>query len=471
LSPAGYRAYDRALSTLDFDTTPDNDSRMIMNSRLAMLYEILARIELPPDSEIPGDEEVAQSVLNQWTIPGTDITIQRIEKGPRAGEFLFSAWTVNRLHRFYRMVKHLPYRPDAAPGVYEASLRSKSSISYLEGPVRNRLKPIDTSSPRSTFDGFFDSVNRVYALVMEADAALKASSPTITRAEAREIEITALNLMQRAKATLDLSKVPRAIRDDVGIESVLQLKEIFDRMHLPHIESVPDMEMVKAERQRLSRTALGNTRPVRWRYPNTAIEIVEIMDGEQQGKFLFSANTVLHLNEFYEKVRDLSYRGDQYSQVALEYSSPETSKGFYEYYISTPGDLIPLDSFWGRLVEGLPGWFKTMYGGQTVWQWISLALSLSLGVLFLVALQRHPSASARQAFGCKSSLAAGLFQPDCHRDALFAFLDPGRYSQLNRVRAHGGAHLLDFGRVVLSGNRRPFSQQRHSGNHRCVAED
>jgi MscS family membrane protein len=39
--------------------------------------------------------------------------------------------------------------------------------------VRNRLKPVDTSSPRSTFDGFLDSVNRAYALVMETDAALK----------------------------------------------------------------------------------------------------------------------------------------------------------------------------------------------------------------------------------------------------------------------------------------------------------
>ena len=394
LSLAGYQAYNRASSTLDFSTTPDSDSRTIINLRLAMLQEILARIELPPDGEIPGDDDLAQSTLNQWTIPGSRITIQRIEKGPRAGEFLFSAWTVQRFHRYYRQIKHLPYKPDTTPGVYEASLRSNSSVAYLERPVRNRLKPVDTSSPRSALKGFPDSVNRAYVLLMEADAALKANPPTITRDEARKIETIAQNLMKRAESTLDLSKVPGAIRDDVGIESVLRLKEIFDRMHLPPIESVPDMEMVKDERQRLSSTALGNTRPVRWRYPNTTIEIVEIMDGEQQGNFLFSANTVRRLDQFYNKVRDLPYRGD-YSQIALEYVSPETSQGFYEYYISTPGDLIPLDSFWGRLVEGLPGWFKTMYHGQTVWQWISLVVVLALAVLFLVAfhgiLLRRPA--------------------------------------------------------------------------------
>jgi MscS family membrane protein len=97
LSQAGYRAYTRALSTLDFSTTPDSDSRMIMNMRILLLHEILARIELPPDSEIPGDDEVSGGDLKKWTIPGSRITIQRVEGGPRVGEFLFSARTVQRL--------------------------------------------------------------------------------------------------------------------------------------------------------------------------------------------------------------------------------------------------------------------------------------------------------------------------------------------------------------------------------------
>ena len=384
-SAAGYRAYQRAISTLDFSTTPNGNARMIMTERLLLLQEILARIELPPNNEIPGDDEVAQPALNKWTIPGTGITIQRIENGPRAGEFLFSAGTVQRLHRFYRQVKHLPYKPGATPGMYEAVLRSESSLYSLESSIRNRLKPVDTSSPRSTLEGFLDSVNRVYRLVMETDAALKASPPTMTFDEASKIGIIARNLMGRAVATLDLSKVPAAVRADVGIESVLQLKEIFDRMQLPVIESVPDMEMVKAERQRLSSTASGDTVPVRWRYPNTAIEIVEIMEGERQGQFLFSARTVRRLDRFYKSVRDLPYRVG-YSQQVAEYVSPDISKGFYEYYIWTPGYLVSQATFMGRLVERLPSWFKTIYRGQTVWQWILLALSMSLAVMFLVLL-------------------------------------------------------------------------------------
>jgi MscS family membrane protein len=263
------------------------------------------------------------------------------------------------------------------------SLQSEDSSISLEERARNRLKPVDTSSPRSTLDGFLDSVNRAFTLVMDANAELKASPPTLTGDEAREIEIMARNLMLRAVAALDLSQVPNAIRYDVGIESALQLKEIFDRMLLPPIESVPDADMVNAERERLGKAASGTARPVRWRYPNTTMEIVEIVEGEEHGHFLFSADTVSRSTEFYEKVRDLPYRRD-YTDLLFDYISPGTSRGFYDYYVLTPGYLIHQATFWGRFIESLPNWAKTQHGGQTVWQWIASTLCLSVSVLFLV---------------------------------------------------------------------------------------
>jgi len=383
-TPVVDQAFIRAASTLNFRTTPDGTSNLIISQRTLLLKEILDRVEFPPTEEIPGDEEVARKYLKKWTIPGTSITIERVETGPRAGEYLFSAWTVQRLHRFYRMLREHPYKPDATPDFYEEWLSSESGIVHLEGSIRNRLKPINTSSPRFTLEGFLQSVNNVYALAMEADAALKVSPPTITDNEAREIRARALNLIRHAVDTLDLSKVPRALREDVGFESVLQMKEIFDRMLLPSIESVPDREMVETERERLTKTARGEKRPVRWRYPSTTIEIVEIMEGERQGQFLFSARTVRNLDQLYKKIRDLPYRGD-YAPNALEYISPGTSEGFYDYYISTPGYLIPRATFLGRLVESLPNWLKIEIGSQIVWQWVLMVLLLISGALLLVA--------------------------------------------------------------------------------------
>jgi MscS family membrane protein len=134
-------------------------------------------------------------------------------------------------------------------------------------------------------EGFLDSVNRAYVLVTETETALRATPPTLTREEAREIEVTASNLLQRAVRTLDLNEVHMALRDDVGVESVLQLKEIFDRMQLPPVDTVPDPGMVAVAREQGSGA-------VRWRYPNTEVEIVEVAEGERQGEYLFSAATV-----------------------------------------------------------------------------------------------------------------------------------------------------------------------------------
>ena len=147
---------------------------------------------------------------------------------------------------------------------------------------------------------------------MDAEAALKASPPTMTINEATELEVEADNLLQRATAALDLSQVPKLLRQDIGLESTLQLKEIFDRKRLPPLDSIPNAQIP------LSQTPA----PVRWRYPNTEIEIVEIMEGERQGEFLFSARTVKRVSNYYEKVWDLPYRTGAEN---LDYQSPGKS--------------------------------------------------------------------------------------------------------------------------------------------------
>ena len=377
LSAKDYRAVTRALGTLDFSSTPHQNSRVVRAQRLMLMKEVLDRIELPPDNEIPGDREIADEAITVWTIPATNITIRRIEDGPRAGEFLFSAETVQQLERFYKQAKHLPYKPGVInTGFYEDYSRAEDTMHAREGRLRNRLKPVDTSSPRSTLEGFFDSVNRAHALVMEADAALRATPPAMTKEEAREIETTASNYLQRAISTLDLGKVPAAFREDVGVETVLQLKEIFDRMLLAPVDTVPDARMIEAAREEQSRLSLPTGELFRWRYPDTEIDIVQIAEGNNKGKFLFSAESVSLINDFYNEIREIPYRSFDPVELYSEYKSPKKSEGFYEYYTSTPGYLIAPAHFLGRFVEGLPGPFKTLYLEQAVWQWIGLLLGV-----------------------------------------------------------------------------------------------
>ena len=366
------RAFLRAINALDFSTTPNGDSWLVRTRRVLLLTEILGRIELPPEEQIPGEQAVADGALSEWTIPNTAITIAIVEAGPREGEFLFSADTVQRLHRFHEGVKDLPPRPGAVVGLYEQWLGANTGPLAMEEEVRNRLRPVDTSSPRSTMEGFLDSVNRAYVLVTETEAALRSTPPTLTRAEAREIEVTASNFLQRAVRTLDLIEVPEALRDNVGVESVLKLKEILDRIQLPPVDTVPDPAMVAVAREQGSAA-------IRWRYPNTEVEIVEVAEGERQGEFLFSATTVRRLGDFYQQVQSLPYRE---GVRTAQWVSPDKSEGFFHHFISSPGYLIPQAHSFGKAMGALPPWLKTVHGQQTRWQWIGLVLS----VFVLVAL-------------------------------------------------------------------------------------
>lgn len=394
LDPISDRAWLSATMMLDFSATPDGGSWSVETERILLLKEILERVDVPPDKEIPGDEEVVKRAITKWTIPDTWITIARIQEGPRQGEFLFSAATVEGLYRAYMVVKELPYKPSAStPGIYDDFLSSEGTFFALEKRLRNRLRRVNTASPRSTLLSFLDNMNRAYSLVMDADIALKAQPPTMSKRQALDIEKTADGLLHRATATLDLSRIPEALREAVGIEAALKLKEVIDRTLLPLLGTVPDVTMVAAARQKEDQSSLRAGRPFRWRYPNTEIEIVEVMEGDRQGEFLFSAGTVAQISDFFERVRDLPYmeeapnrnRGSIYTWAA-------TSKGFYDYYVSYPGYLVPRASFLGRLVDPLPSWFKMVRAGQTVWQWTALllcALTVVLAVWLIVGVLRN----------------------------------------------------------------------------------
>jgi MscS family membrane protein len=129
---ASYEVYmepgGRALQTLDLDHLAERDREAREALLVLKLKEILDRIELPPDAEIPGDEDVAEGGLTRWTIPHTRITIARIEEGHRAGEFLFSAETVERLEEDYRRVRRFPYKPGALVGIHDEFLTSPGPL-------------------------------------------------------------------------------------------------------------------------------------------------------------------------------------------------------------------------------------------------------------------------------------------------------------------------------------------------------
>lgn len=198
------------------------------------------------------------------------------------------------------------------------------------------LEPPDTSSPRATLESFL----RYSKLFYEAMRAPEEDEEIIDEA------------LERAQRCFDLSEVAPSIREDVALESVLRLREIFDRISLPDKLDVPDKKDVKLHAIEL------------WRIPHTDIKIGKA-GGARLGAYLFTPDTVDQLDEFYDEVRSLPYKDDEII-------------GVYEEYIYSSGWLIP-----EGLIGRLPSWMREGYLGQAVWQWVGLLVLFSASGLLL----------------------------------------------------------------------------------------
>jgi MscS family membrane protein len=109
---------ERAVRCLDLtEVSPTLTPRVSLESML-LLKEVLDRIELPEPASVPDADAIAAASLDRWRIPHTEIVIEKATKGERAGEFLFSPATLQRLPEFYAKVQHRPYRPGSWEGAY-----------------------------------------------------------------------------------------------------------------------------------------------------------------------------------------------------------------------------------------------------------------------------------------------------------------------------------------------------------------
>ena len=208
------------------------------------------------------------------------------------------------------------------------------------------LMPPDTSSPRATMRVFIDNMNRAYQI-------------SLAKGYKKEAVYVYLN---RAALCLDLSEIAPSLVQDVGVETALLLKEVFDRIETPPLEEIPDRNSVASD-------GLSS-----WTVPQTTIAILKIEKGPHQGEFLFSADTVARVREFYDRVDNLPYK-------------PGASVGAYEDYVFGPGPMIP--QHW---IRKLPAWAKIGFYDQALWQWFGLLVTLFAGglITFLVFRWTRP---------------------------------------------------------------------------------
>ncbi len=119
---------EAAERTIDFSGLPPATVRESSRRLTLQLKDILDRVALPPLEAIPDAAAMATAEFKRWTLPGTEIRIARVETGPRAGEYLFTAETAGRLPEFFDKARNIPYQPGAPRGLYEFSTHSPAGL-------------------------------------------------------------------------------------------------------------------------------------------------------------------------------------------------------------------------------------------------------------------------------------------------------------------------------------------------------
>ena len=126
--------------------------------------------------------------------------------------------------------------------------------------MESPLKPIDTSSPRATLQGFLEFMNKGYETGAGLVESYLASSRLYLSEDVVHIK-NSLHYQESAQRALDLSELPPAMASESARRLAIQLKEVLDRIDLPPIESIPDAQ------------AMAKSEFKRWTLPNSEIRI------------------------------------------------------------------------------------------------------------------------------------------------------------------------------------------------------
>ena len=119
----------RAISLLDLSAVPPAAHREVGGESVILLWEVIARMELPDLADVPGatteTEAGAEITLpSRWRIPHTGIAIAMVTEGLHTGEYLFSPGTVKNIREYYELTQSLPYqRPMPSKNLYYSMQR------------------------------------------------------------------------------------------------------------------------------------------------------------------------------------------------------------------------------------------------------------------------------------------------------------------------------------------------------------
>ena len=229
------------------------------------------------------------------------------------------------------------------------TITSDLAESYLSGLRDLQLTQLD--SPRATLESF-------QQLQDQLEEGLLAYHNDQTYFNSRRL----ISIFNQLTELLDQSLLPEASRKKNVIEVYTLLLDIFGRIGLPPLDSVPD-------------GAEGEELPRKWLITGTPIAIIRIDDGPREGEFLFGARTPELAPQFFKRIEHIPLR----SKLGID--------NWRNTVAQITGPFIPM-----KLVNDLPWSLKRIWLDTPLWKVLTVVILCIAVALVLILLHRRINA-------------------------------------------------------------------------------
>jgi MscS family membrane protein len=229
--------------------------------------------------------------------------------------------------------------------VFAAFLLLILGLLPLAGSAR-LLPALDTSSPYATMRSFDQEMQRIAELYQAYRAQPSARAQRALGAAAS----------RAANQLLDMSHVPPATQQRLGLRTLLELADIM--LRLPEIapETIPGAP-----------GQTGRPVPMRWTLPGTEIRIERISQGDAPPDFRFSSSTVARIGEFH------------FALIKEPPLRPASLTHWRQAQIDMAGPLVPKG-----IIENMPPWLRRPVGEAPIWKILATLVVTILALAVII---------------------------------------------------------------------------------------
>lgn len=166
-------------------------------------------------------------------------------------------------------------------------------------------------------------------------------------------------IQYRLAQCFDLSDVAPEFQLATATDAAVLLRGILLRVPMADWDTIPDAKMI-------SDMPLDQ-RPIRFRFKNVPIELIQLESGDRSGEWVISQETRKMASDAYERMAHLDPIGGT------------VGKSLHRLHFFEPGWLIP-----SGLVNNLPIWTGHEVFGQAIWQWTATFIAILIVAATLV---------------------------------------------------------------------------------------